>query len=90
VKIRLFSKDANLLCDRPLLHKSRAYVDGLILTGEARYLEGGRSAQLLGWHSRADDVHPMLRGGIGDWCVSDVSFLPHGQRLNIVTRQLKT
>jgi hypothetical protein len=20
----------------------------------------------------------MLRGGIGDWCVSDVSFLPHG------------
>jgi len=35
-------------------------------------------------------VHPMLRGGIGDLCVSDVSFLPHGQRLNIVTRQLKT
>ena len=90
MKVRLFSKDANPLCDRPLLHKSRAYVDGLILTGEARYLEGGRSAQLLGWHSRTDDVHPMLRGGLGDWYISDVSILPHGQRLNIVTRQLKT
>jgi hypothetical protein len=44
----------------------------LILTGEAVYLEGGRSAQLLGWHSRTDDVHPMLRGGLGDWAISDI------------------
>src|SRR5678816_3388275 len=87
VKVRLFSKDANPLGDRPLLHKSRAYVDGLILSGEAVYLEGGRSAQLLGWHSRTDDVHPMLRGGLGDWAISDYSVLPGRQILRITTRQ---
>ena len=86
MKVKLFSKDANPLCDRPLLHKSRTYVDGLILTGEARYLDY-RNAQLLCWHSRLDDEKRELHGGLGDWCISDYSILPNRQVLRITTRQ---
>ena len=86
VKVRLFSKDANPACDRPLLHKSRFYVDALVANNEAVWLDF-RNAQLKYWHSPADDVHPMLRGGIGDWAISDYSVLPGRQILRITTRQ---
>ena len=83
---RLFSKDANPLVDPPLLHKSVQYVDALVKTGEARYLDY-RNAQLLCWHSRLDDEKRELHGGIGDWAISDYSILPGGKVLRITTRQ---
>jgi len=50
VKVRLFSKEANPLCDRPLLHKSSAYVDGLIL----KWISPGRRRGLQGPENESD------------------------------------